>query len=406
MEQNHSDKKKSERSGQEILALVYVCLVIGALALGGVLLLILPQRDYSPSENRYLAKRPEITVEGIFSSEVQRALTESASDQFPQRDLWMKAATTGQFLLFHREVNGVYIGRDGTLFNKVVNSDLSEKNYRSNLGYITAMAEGTDADVSLMLIPGSAVMQKEKLPRRSVIYDNEPYEALGEELCEADGVRFVQSREELARHLYKNEKLYFNTDHHWTTDGAYIGASVYLGTQDIPLAPQAEFDVQTASEDFYGTIYSKVAGLVSIKPEELALPRALPDGITIETDGPPADALGANGEKTMPELNGIYDESKLTVKDKYAVYFGGNYKKLTIKNPSAQEKGSLLIFKDSYANSMVPYLLEHYAQITMIDLRYYNESVPELVSEGWDEILVCYEMTNFINDRNVVKLIR
>ena len=64
------------------------------------------------------------------------------------------------------------------------------------------------------------------------------------------------------------------------------------------------------------------------------------------------------------------------------------------------------MFKDSFANSMVPYLLDNYAQITMIDLRYYNESVPALVSEGWDEILICYEMSNFINDRNLVKLIR
>lgn len=409
MEQNKpkkQNKQKRERSGPERLARMYAGIVIGALALGGVLLLVLPQKKYSPSENRYLTKRPKITAEGIFSGEVQRDLTEAASDQFPLRDRWMQIATTSQFLLFHREINGVYIGRDHTLFNKVTDSDLSEKNYRANLGYVTAMAAETTGDVSVMLVPSPATLQQEKLPTHGVIYDSEPYETLGVSLCEADSVRFVQTSGELARHLRKNEKLYFSTDHHWTTNGAYIGASVYLGAQDRSIAPQADFGVETVREDFYGTIYSKVAGLGLIRPEALALPLALPEGLTIETDGPPADAPGVNGEKSMPKLTGIYDESKLDGKDKYAVYFGGNYGRLTIKNPSAGEGGSLLMFKDSFANSMVPYLLDNYAQITMIDLRYYNESVPALVSEGWDEILICYEMSNFINDRNLVKLIR
>lgn len=400
------NKVKKERTGAEgRLALAYAGLVIGSLALGGLLLLVLPQSDYSPLENRYLTKRPAVTVDGIMSGEVQDALTEAASDQFPLRDGWMKLATTSQYLLYHREVNGVYIGQDGALFNKVVDSDLSGKNYRSNLGYVTAMAEQTDADVSVMLIPSPATLQKEKLPRRGVTYDSAPYEMTGETLCEADSVRFVQVREEMERRLHEGKKLYFNTDHHWTTDGAYIGAAVYLSTQDKSIAPREDFDVQTASDAFYGTIYSKIAGLSLIRPEELALPRALPE-VVIETDGPPADALAANGEKTMPALNGIYDESKLSQKDKYAVYFGGNYGRLTIKNPAAAGKGTLLLVKDSYANSMVPYLLDHYEQITMIDLRYYNESVPALTAQGYDEILVCYEMSNFINDRNVVKLIR
>lgn len=387
-------------------AWLYVVFIIGVLALGFVLLFTLPQKSYSSSENRYLTKRPEISAEGILSGEVQRELTEAASDQFPARDLWMKLATTSQYLLYHREINGVYIGRDGALFNKVTDSDLSEKNYRTNLGYVTAMAAESNADVSAMLIPTPATLLTEKLPKYGVAYDSARYEELGELLCEADSVRWVQTRDELERALQKNKKLYFNTDHHWTTDGAYVGASVYLAAQDIQIPEQGSFDVQTESTEFYGTVYSKVAGLPFEKPDELALPEGLPAGLVIETDGAPADALGADGKKEMPKLDGIYDRSKLAVKDKYAVYFGGNYGKLTVKNPAAAGKGRLLIFKDSYANSMVPYLLDEYEQITMIDLRYYNESVPELVAQGWDEVLVCYEMSNFINERNIFKLIR
>lgn len=386
---------------------LYPAFVIGALAVGGAAIFVLPQRTYSEAENRYLTKLPHISAEGILSGEVQRTLTEAASDQFPGRDTWMQMATTGQYLLYHREINGVYVGKDHYLFDKVLDSDLSEKNYEKNLYYVTAMKEATDADVSVMLIPTPGTVLTEKLPTRAVLYDPAPYEELGEELCETDSVRWVQTREALERADRNGfDDIYFHTDHHWTTNGAYVGASTYLETQDIRIAEQVRFDVQTASDSFCGTLYSKVAGMPGARADELELPQALPEKLVIEADGAPADALGVDGKKAMPKLTGIYDLTKLEMKDKYAVYFGGNYGKITIKNPDAEGNGTLLLIKDSYANSMVTYLLDRYEQITMIDLRYYNESVPELVAEGWDEILVCYEMSNFIKDRNLFKLIR
>ena len=386
---------------------LYVLLVIGALAVGGAAIFVLPQQSYSEAENRYLTKLPHISADGILSGEVQRDLTGAASDQFPGRDQWMQTATTSQYLLYHREINGVYVGKDHYLFDKIVDSDLSEKNYRTNLGYVTALKANADEDVSVMFIPSPGTVLYEKLPTRAVLYDPTIYEACGEELCEAESVRFVQTRDALERaERDRFDDIYFHTDHHWTTNGAYVGAKTYLETQHVQLAEQSEFDVQTVSEDFYGTLHSKVAGLPGARADELELPQALPEHLIIEANHAPADALGADGEKAMPKLTGIYDLSKLHMKDKYAIYFGGNYGKITIKNPEAEGKGSLLIIKDSYANSMVPYLLDHYEQITMIDLRYYNESVPELVAEGWDEVLVCYEMSNFIKERNLFKLIR
>lgn len=399
--------KKEDKFEKKHIEWLYVLLVIGALAVGGAAIFVLPQKGYSEKENRYLTKLPYISAEGILSGEVQRDLTEAANDQFPGRDRWMQAATTSQYLLYHREINGVYIGKDHYLFDKIVDSDLSEKNYRTNLGYVTALKADTDADVSVMLIPSPGTVLTEELPTRAVLYDAAPYESLGEETCETDSVRWVQTRDDLERADRNSfDDIYFHTDHHWTTNGAYVGAKTYLATQNIQIAEQDTFEIQTASDSFYGTLYSKVAGLPGACADELELPQVLPGHLIIEADGVPADALGADGEKTMPKLTGIYDLTKLGMKDKYAVYFGGNYGKITVKNPEAEGKGSLLIIKDSYANSMVPYLLDSYEQITMIDLRYYNESMPELVAEGWGEILVCYEMSNFIKDRNLFKLIR
>ena len=395
------DEKRDKRS------LLYICGVIGALAVGGICIFALPQQTYSAQENRYLTTRPQITADGIFSGEVQQDLTGAANDQFPGRDLWMRTATTSQYLLYHRELNGVYIGKDGYLFEKIVDSDLSEENYRKNIGFITALRENADTEVSVMLVPTAGTVLSEQLPTRAVLYNPTPYEQLGDELCEADSVRWMTLRDDLVRTAHDSMRpVYFKTDHHWTTDGAYVGAAAYLQAHGITPAAQETYDVQVKSDRFYGTLYSKVAGLPGEKPDELELPMQLPQEIRIETSGAPADALSGNGIHEMPQLSGIYDLSKLDSKDKYAVYFGGNYGSLTITNPSAQTDRKLLVFKDSYANSMVPYLIGSYAQITMIDLRYYNESVSALTEQGWDEILVCYEMSNFIKDKNLFKILR
>ena len=399
---NMNIQKDGQKAGR-----LYICLVIGALAVGGICIFALPQQTYSAQENRYLTTRPQISVDGIFSGEVQTDLTNAANDQFPARDLWMKTATTSQYLLYHREINGVYIGENGYLFEKVVDSDLSEQNYRKNIGFVTALRQNADTEVSVMLVPTPGTILTDQLPKRAVLYDPLPYDTLGEELCEADSVRWLAIRDEIVRAAHDSVRpLYFKTDHHWTTNGAYVGASLYLQAHGITPVPQERYDVQTKSTSFFGTLYSKVAGLPGARPEKIDLPMNLPQGISIETSGAPADALSTNGTHEMPQLSGIYDLSKLEVKDQYAVYFGGNYGSLTITNPDAQTDRHLLILKDSYANSMVPYLIDGYAQITMIDLRYYNESVSELAAQDWDEILVCYEMSNFIKDKNLFKILR
>ncbi|MBO5246527.1 MAG: hypothetical protein J6B28_04620 [Eubacterium sp.] len=399
------NKKKKNVNGLHYIW--YVCIIVGILVICGVAIFALPKRAYSPTENRYLTTEVPLSVQEMLSGEVQRNLTELSADQFPLRDSWVKLATIGQYLMYHREINGVYLGKENYLFEKTVASDLSMENYRTNIGYVTAMAAQSPADISVMLIPTPATILQEYLPKRAVVYDPLPYEEQGMLLCEMDSVRWVQTREALERaHRDSLEPLYFCTDHHWTTNGAYIGASVYLDTQHRTIKEKQAYEIACVSEDFYGTLHSKVAGLPGKKPDTLEVPMALPQDLVIETNGAPADALGANGEKQMPELDGIYDRSKLDGKDKYAVYFGGNYGMLTVRNPQMKDGGKLLLIKDSYANSMVPYLLESYAQITMIDLRYYNESVPELATQDWDEILVCYEMSNFVRDRNLFKCIR
>ena len=97
----------------------------------------------------------------------------------------------------------------------------------------------------------------------------------------------------------------------------------------------------------------------------------------------------------------LYDTSKLKGKDKYALFLGGNYPILDIKT-TADSTDRLLIIKDSYANSLIPLLTAHYENIYVVDLRYFNGKLFQLMEQyepeqGMD-VLVLYDCIHFLED--------
>ena len=151
----------------------------------------------------------------------------------------------------------------------------------------------------------------------------------------------------------------------------------------------AAFEPELVSEEFYGTLYSKVLDR-SMKADVMYAASQVGDIKSVVCDG--------------KEQDGIYDKKKLSTKDKYAYFFGGNYGELRVRMETESDR-KLLVFKDSFANSMIPFLLQDYQEVIMIDLRYYRQSVAELLEKEDDaEILVLYEMSNFATDANLFKL--
>ena len=127
-------------------------------------------------------------------------------------------------------------------------------------------------------------------------------------------------------------------------------------------------------------------------PDTIEIPEKLPEA-EITCDGQTRDD--------------VYDMTKKDQKDKYAVYFGGNYGEVDIKIKNPDNDRTLLIVKDSFANSMVPFLMKDYAQIRMIDLRYFKKSVKKYLEENpADEVLVLYEMSSFAQADQLNKLMK
>ena len=84
--------------------------------------------------------------------------------------------------------------------------------------------------------------------------------------------------------------------------------------------------------------------------------------------------------------------------DKYTVYLGGNQPLVRIHNPEGE--GRILVIRDSYANCLGTFLAQSYAEVVLVDLRYYKSPVSELAKEGFDQVLVCYSLYNFLTDAN------
>jgi hypothetical protein len=144
---------------------------------------------------------------------------------------------------------------------------------------------------------------------------------------------------------------------------------------------------ETLTDDFMGTLYSKV--LLDM------------EGDTIKV---PSDSLDLPMEVTIEDetYDSIYFMDRLENKDKYEVFFGGNYEKVEIVNEEAGagNKPRLLIVKDSYANSFVPFIMKDFSLITMVDTRYFRESVKDLALDGeYDEVLVLYSVSNFSEEK-------
>lgn len=369
-------------------SIVFFCLVMALLTALSVLTFLMPAKEFSENENRVLAQLPELSWSSVMSGEFQSALSDFLSDQIPERDLWIRTNTAIKKLLGKKEINGVYLGSDGYYFQQFTDDSFSDSRTGAIFSLIGQFAKKQQVPVDLMIVPTPGAVLNEKLPANAPFYDAD---AMWEKLKAAtEGCGFIDLREEFAS-LADSAQLYYRTDHHWTTQGAYYAYRSYCAAQGLEPKSLRSFGLSKVSEDFYGTIYSKTLD-ASAKPDTIWAVQNLPD-ITVTFDG-------------TTQGSSLYAPEFLDQKDQYAYFFGGNWGRVDITTQAANGK-HLLIFKDSFANSFVPYLLEEYEHITMLDLRYFSGNVAQTVAEsGATQILFLYEMTNLLTDTGINKLAR
>ncbi len=359
----------------------------------GILLFCLPQRAFSENENRTLATFQPPTLSGILDASVQENLMESADDQFFGRDFWVKLSVCLKRTAGLSDAGSVYFGSSGCYFERVLDSQIPDSRYRNSLRCIEQFALQQDTAVTFLPVPSAGIIMQDQLPANAVLYNAERlYEQAAGQLKQAG---LLDIRPDLTA-ACGTSQVYFKTDHHWTMEGAFLAYAAWCRMHKTDPVPLAQFAPECISRSFYGTLYSKAPGFKT-QPDLLVIPVNLPSA-DVTIDGTPA--------------SGIYSWEKLNAKDKYGIYFGGNFGRIDIQkkiesSPADAGEKTLLVIKDSFANSMVPFLMADYDKIIMLDFRYFNDSVTELLqTEQPDETLVLYELSNFAQDINFYKLLK
>ena len=339
--------------------------------------LLIPDKVFSPVENRNLAQRPAFSWNGLFSGKFMQDFEEYITDQFAGRDGWTALKAYSEKALGKKENNGVYIAGD-TLIERF---DLQDRTQlQSNLRAVDKFTGAAEVPVYLMLIPTAAEIWEDKLP------------AGAPNAGQAEILRGIETQAQLADAYtammdHADEPIYYRTDHHWTSLGACYGADALLNAMGMEGVSPDMWTPQTVSGSFYGTLWSS-SGARYVAPDtiEIYVPD---DGIAVSSF--------EGGQWTDGKL---YDMDRLNTKDQYSMFMGGNQPLAVVK--TGNEGGKLMLIRDSYAYSMVPFLTGAFSEIHMIDLRYWRQDAVQYIRDnGIDCAAVSYSLKNFVTDRNV-----
>lgn len=356
---------------------ITVLIFCGFLAGFGILHILLPDRDFSPVENRTLAQTPDFSWAGLLDGSYTSKLETYLEDQFPLRDGWMGIKNRYEYLLGKREFHGVYLCGD-RLIHKIEDSSRAEQ----NIGFLKDLTELADVPVYVGLIPTAAEVWKDALPAGSENFDQTAYLEKVREAVPGGIWVDIQSA------LDPSEPVFYRTDHHWTSLGAYYGYTALM--KSMGRSPEPLGRGETVARDFCGTLYS-TSGVHWLAPDSMER-YVSGENVTVE-------------DVFAQETRGLYVDSFLKEKDKYSSFLGGNAPLYIVRSPEAKSDERLLVVRDSYSDSLAPFLIREFGEVHLLDLRYNRQSVAQYARENEiDYIFVCYSVENFVKDADVVFL--
>ena len=352
-----------------------------------VLDLVTPDRAYSELENTTLSQRPSlssVSADGL--NKFFTAYTKYVKDQVVGRDNWVALQSTVETKVMQKEQSGgILLGRQQMMFPRTYGLVSSEtRTLPKNTAALEALCQRYPGKVNVMLVPAASAIYPENVPAGAPLLHEEPYLDQLSSAVQAAGGRFVDVRDTLKAH--KDEYIYYRTDHHWTSLGAYYAYSQLCEALGLtPFDPAAH--TALTRDGFYGTHYSKARTWNAV-PDTITY-YELQNALTIwNVTGP--------GQPTEGTTTGLYDLDKLEVYDKYAMFLHGNN---GLSRVEGDGEGKILVIKDSYANSFVPYLTANYAAIDVVDFRNYNYGLDQLIAANdYDQILVLYSYASFTTD--------
>ncbi len=361
---------------------ILTCVLFGGFtAVMLILFLVMPKSDFSEIEKRSLAERPKTDVDSVLSGEFGRQAEAYIADHLPGRSFFVGLSNYYDLFSGRQVTKDILTAKGDRLVEKP--NEPSPAAAQRNMTAINTFADTIGQEVDLMIVPSAGYVLRESVQGLHSAYRDDEIIASIHALS-GENVRPV-SLLNAFEEVQDRGALYYRTDHHWTALGAYTAAQVYL---ENALPAKESYRVERF-DGFYGTTHSR-SGLWLTKSDTVEL---WDDGgsYTVTSYNNLADTAG----KTHGSL--FYRE-QLLERDMYTVYLNGNQPLVRIRNEAGE--GKLLVIRDSYANCLGTLLAGKYEEVVLVDLRYWKTPVSEVAAEGFDDVLVCYSLYNFLTDVN------
>lgn len=389
--------KPNKRLSQYPLIILFVLFMAG-LSLADP---FFSKREYSEMENRPLTQFPKFSFRELFSNQYTPKYEKYVNDQFVGRDLWITIKSVSESAFGKIENNGVIYAKQDYMFPKYLSLD--EKRYEANIDFVSRFLKGYSdrADMTVAIAPNAYVILDEFVPaglhnvdqRAGIadIYDRLPDSAQTLDLITPLAQASEQGTPNLAE---AKQDIYYHTDHHWTTYGSYTAYCAFVESKGKTPVSLDELDfLKREVPSFYGTYYSKSKKF-----------NAPADTITWY-DIPVQSVMVGDEEK-----GALYNQQQWNERDKHAAFLWGNNRLTVIRSDNnqnhAQGKTSrILVIKDSYANSFIPFLTYNYDEVYVLDLRYMDGKMSDFMREyEFDDVLLLYNFDNFTSDSNMAYL--
>ncbi|MBE6955987.1 MAG: hypothetical protein E7450_00840 [Ruminococcaceae bacterium] len=349
------------------------------LFLAGVLVasVLLPDKSFSALENRYLQERPVFDIETLADGRFMSDAESYAADHIVGRDFWVAMKAWCERVSGKKENNGIYF-TGGTLISHV-DTPTTEQMDKAG-GYVNALVNSVEVPVYFGIVPSAAGIWADRLPAGAPTADEN---AVIDYMYANSDALTVDLWSELQAHA--DQQIYYRTDHHWTSLGAYYGYVALMESMGVEPVSLEDYERTVVSEEFYGTSFS-TSGVRWLSAD------------TIETYIP-ADGLTVTAyPEGKPVPGSLYVDSYLKEKDKYSYFLGGN-KPLCVITTEHTDADKVLVIRDSYADSLAPFLTENFSEVHLYDLRYNNSSVKDYVEQNdIDRVVVLYSIDNFFGD--------
>lgn len=383
-----------------ITVVSFVCLLFGFAAA----FWIVPDNAFSEQENRSLRTFPKFTWEKLASGAYSEQINDYFADQFPLRDSLVGIKGISELFLGKGENNGILLGENGQLAQRSFDVYSERCDAEVDLDAfdpdtVISAVDGINRVSKSLPVPLTALLtgRTVDVAGSAFAYPTNASDALLTFVREHmdDETHYLETVPLLREKYEAGEYVYYKTDHHWTTLGAYYAYAETMRSfgMENEIIPADAFEKETASTSFYGTAWS-AGGMKFVAPDTIEFwLLGNEDDFTVTADG--------------KEIDGMYNRSYLEKKDKYSAFLDGTHNVVTVTKNTEEERPTLLILRDSFASSMAPFLAQHF-DLVLLNLSSatadYTDVTSAVAQYHVDRVLVVYTLENIVTTQKLHSL--